>query len=320
MTDISVVLSGGVDNVNSNLSLGGASSLTPVVDEVLNNLFDDISADQTNSGHIDHRCIYFFNDGDGTIYDFKIWIGSQVDGGASVEVGAVSTNEVQRIEISYSGDEGLSGNLKLAYDGFTQTTTGWQFFNDLNYTSCQLREHLLGIKNEDNKYVIFGDDGDSTATPPRPRTISVSTQTSVSDPPPGTDPMVATYNTIFDIVFDGYEAQKSHPLITLVENNLSPNATVTITRITAGGPVNTVAPSIGEEATTPANVSFANTTSTSPIIIPKLNVAEGFPLWLQRTTETGAESVENDSVTINYRANFLTGDLSRIGCGPSAGM
>ena len=325
MTDISVVLSGGVNNINSNLSLGGASSLTPVVDEVLNNLFDDISADQTNSGHIDHRCIYFFNDGDGTIYDFKIWIGSQVDGGASVKVGTVGTNEVQRIEINYSGNEGLSGNLKLAYDGFTEWVvdlppTGWQFFNNIDYTGCLLRSYLLGIKNEDNKYVLFGDDGDSTATPPRPRTISVSAQQWVSDPPPGTDPMVATYGLTFDIIFDGYEAQKSHPLITLVENNLSPNATVTITRSTAGSPVNTIAPSIGEEATTPVNVSFANTTLTSPIIIPKLNVAEGFPLWLQRITEIGTESVENDSVTINYRANFLPGALIRIGCGPSDGM
>ena len=63
-----------------------------------------------------------------------------------------------------------------------------------------------------------------------------------------------------------------------------------------------------------------NTTLTSPIIIPKLNVAEGFPLWLQRITEIGTESVENDSVTINYRANFLPGALIRIGCGPSDGM
>ena len=98
-TDISIVLSGGTGNLDPNLSLGGDPSATPVTDNSLNNLFDDVTPDEVDSGQEDYRCLYLFNDGSTDIFSGKLWIYDDFSGGSTLEMGVEERDEVQRITL-----------------------------------------------------------------------------------------------------------------------------------------------------------------------------------------------------------------------------
>jgi hypothetical protein len=60
-TDIQVRLSGGSANVDAGASLGGAKSSTVIVDDVLNNLWDNVGGIESGAGDIEYRCVYIHN-------------------------------------------------------------------------------------------------------------------------------------------------------------------------------------------------------------------------------------------------------------------
>ena len=59
--DIDFHLSGGAGNSDPNASLGGAQSNTEVVDATVENLFDNVSGDESAAGDIEYRCMYVRN-------------------------------------------------------------------------------------------------------------------------------------------------------------------------------------------------------------------------------------------------------------------
>lgn len=70
-TDIKYYKSDGTD------SAGGAISATEVVDNTLNNLFDDVSGDEAAAGLVDYRKIFAKNEHASlTWQDVKVWISS----------------------------------------------------------------------------------------------------------------------------------------------------------------------------------------------------------------------------------------------------
>lgn len=73
-TDIKFYQSGGAGNTNPNASLGGIKSNTEVVDNVLNNLFDDVSGVEHAAGDINYRCIYVKNNSAVIAYNVKLYI------------------------------------------------------------------------------------------------------------------------------------------------------------------------------------------------------------------------------------------------------
>lgn len=73
-TDIKFYLSGGADNTDPDASLGGIISSTAVVDDTLNNLFDDVTGAEHAAGDINYRCIYVKNDSAETAENVKIYI------------------------------------------------------------------------------------------------------------------------------------------------------------------------------------------------------------------------------------------------------
>ena len=76
-TDLLYLLSGGASNNNPNASLGGVVSSVEVVDNTLNNLFDDVSGDEHEAGDTEYRAIFIKNNhGTDTAYNVKIWIES----------------------------------------------------------------------------------------------------------------------------------------------------------------------------------------------------------------------------------------------------
>lgn len=73
-------LSGGTTNTNPNASLGGAMSTAAggvITTATLNNLFDDVSGDESAAGDTEYRCMYLENtNGTLTLSAIKAWISS----------------------------------------------------------------------------------------------------------------------------------------------------------------------------------------------------------------------------------------------------
>ena len=82
-TDLKCLLSGGASNSDPNASLGGIISSTEVVDDTLNNLFDEVTGDEHTAGETNYRCIYFKNNSAETAYNAKVWIESNSTGADS---------------------------------------------------------------------------------------------------------------------------------------------------------------------------------------------------------------------------------------------
>src|SRR5437660_1271614 len=83
--DISFVYSGGVNNNNSELSLGGFPSVFPIPGSI-DNLFPDISGREVVAGKTDYRCFYIFNDNiTDSFFNTSIWTQSQT--ASKIEIG-----------------------------------------------------------------------------------------------------------------------------------------------------------------------------------------------------------------------------------------
>lgn len=73
--DIKFFLSGGGGNSDPDASLGGVISSTEIVAATLNNLFDDVSGDESASGDTEYRGFYVKNDhGSLTWQNVVVWI------------------------------------------------------------------------------------------------------------------------------------------------------------------------------------------------------------------------------------------------------
>lgn len=76
-SDMKFYLSGGSDNSNPNQSLGGPISYAEISSGLMNNVFDDVSAVQSGSGHSDYRCVYLRNTHPtSSLIDAYIWVDS----------------------------------------------------------------------------------------------------------------------------------------------------------------------------------------------------------------------------------------------------
>jgi hypothetical protein len=75
-----------------NASLGKYISTTDLVDNTLNNLFDNISGDENAASTVDYRCVFVYNShATLTLFSPKVWFVSQVAGGADMDMALDST-------------------------------------------------------------------------------------------------------------------------------------------------------------------------------------------------------------------------------------
>lgn len=73
---------------NVNNSLGKYISTTQLTDNILNNLFDDISGAENAASTVDYRCIFIHNSHASlNMLSTVIWLQSEVAGGASIQIG-----------------------------------------------------------------------------------------------------------------------------------------------------------------------------------------------------------------------------------------
>ena len=85
--NIKFYLSGGAENADPNASLGGIISSTEVSGTALNNIFDDVSGDESTPGDIEYRGIYVKNThGTLTLQGAKLWLESEVASGAAIAI------------------------------------------------------------------------------------------------------------------------------------------------------------------------------------------------------------------------------------------
>lgn len=276
--DISVWLSGGASNINPNQSLGGDPSISPIVNNTLNNLFDDVTAEEALDGVENYRCIYIFNDGDTTIWNVKLFIFADEAAGASMEIGIYERNESQRLTIT-GASPSLTGKIVLSYSGNAFDL----FYNsNISIMASDLQTALEElVKDEETGEKFF-------------KNVTVTAQGTAE-------------NNIFDIKWDGKDAKRSFESFVLISNQLTPatGVTVSLSTIQNGSPINTFASSIGNENTPPGGVGFFAATLASPITIPFLAPDDALPLWIKRTVVAGTAAVENDQFTLRILAESL---------------
>jgi len=272
-SDISVVLSGGSANLNPNESLGGQPSSTPVVSNTLNNLFDDVSPDEAETGHEDYRCIYFFNDGDSSVYEVEIWISDDYVGGATMELGVELSDEIQRITIADGPVTG--GTLTLS---FSSRNFQVSYNSDLGAWASDLQTKLRALISDTGEPLL--------------RDVVVTAQN------------VGT-TIIFDVSFAGRDRYRNQSTITVITNTLTPAVTVSVATMQEGAPINTSAVEIDVETTPPGGVSFFAASEASPISFPRLEPGDGFPLWVKRTVSADSDPVERDGFQLRFAAQTL---------------
>lgn len=274
-SDISIVLSGGSSNLDPKLSLGGEPSSNIVVNNRLNNLFDDTSTE--NSGDIfeDYRCIYVFNDGGTPIYNVKLWITEEQEGGGNIELGIKDSSEIQRITISPIP---TTGSMNLSYDGVN-------FVSNANSNIITWAQSLQDSLNSlENEYRLL-------------REVSVTVE-QLND------------EIIFDIDFSGdlgglgHDDKKDHPLINHISNTFV-DSEVSINVITNGSPLNAIAELIENKFIPPSGVGFYKPTENSPITFPRILPTEGFALWCKRLIPDNIPAVQNDGFIFRIRANSI---------------
>lgn len=272
-SDISVVLSGGAYNLSPNQSLGGDPSVTPITSDTLNNLFNDVTSEDNIYGIEDYRCIYYFNDGDTTIYTAKTFILSDFQSGATIQIGVSDYDESQRILVT-----GLptGGSVTLSYDSNNFVLN---YDSDISVMALSLQDSLNSLVDGDGESIL--QDCVVTAQP------------------------IQT-NIFFDVLYTGMDGSRSHPTIQVVSNDFTPSVTVTTSKLRSGSPINTIAPQIDSSTTPPGNVGFYASNSDSPISLPKLRTGDGFPLWIVRVIPASTSAKSNDGFSIRFQAESLT--------------
>lgn len=261
-SDIVFVLSGGSANSNPNQSLGGNPSSHQITGSI-NNLFDDISPEEALAGREEHRCFYIFNNSeDYTLYELELYIESSTEGGSSIDIGVRVADEVQKITIE---NVASGGTITFAYE---EETAVVNYDADGDVWATNVETALL-------TFTAFHD-------------ISVEFGETVDD-------------FIFFVTFQGVDTERAFSLITVDDNSLTGDPTVTITRTTTGSPINSIPSALGTETTPPAGVDFVDASEEEPLILNDLGPGEGVPIWVRRTTPAESDPLPDDGFTLRLK-------------------
>lgn len=262
--DIVYVLSGGSTNTDPDKSLGGDPSATPILSGT-NNLFTSVTQDESTTGNIDYRCQYVFNNSlSETLWNCNIYVKSQVEGGAFADLGVIFSDEIQLLTVIGNV---TGGSLTLSYEGDNFTVA----------YNASLSVWVSNFQTAIRTVPYLGD-------------VIVTGQTSLT-----VDNIPVT---TFTILYTGSAAgNRFHPILTVITNALTPLPVVSASRLTAGGPINSIAPVIDRGTTTPTGVVFADTTQASPLRLGDLRPTDGFPVWVRRTTQPDTQPLAGDGFT-----------------------
>ena len=271
-SDISFTLSGGENNLNHNLSLGGESSTHPIIAE---RLFSNVSDADAKEGKTDYRCFYINNDSeDSTLWTSELYFSYKAESEIQIELGFITQNEQQNITIQnvllING-----GSFNIAYtdiDGTSSKTISWNasvatWAGNLQ-TSLRTIEALKDV-------VVTGVDSGSNYY-------------------------------IFTIVFTGTSGNRFHEMLALNSSSLTTTGaqpSIAITRNLSGGPVNYIPDEIPSDSTAPASVVFSNYIVDTPYSIGNFKYLDSVPVWVKRIVPADTNAIDDDGFTFR-----LTGE------------
>ena len=260
-SEIGFFYSGGSNNSNAALSIGGNPSNFPILGS-MNNLFPNVTAEDAVAGKTDYRCFYVFNNSSTeALMDASICVLSQKTGGSTVEVGVAKVTEVQNLLINGTV---VSGDMVLKY-GYTQFTVQW---DSLTNVASNMTAGLASA----------GADG---------AVVSIATA-------------LDNAAVLIAVSFEGDSDNRSHPLLELYENNLDTSLgffeppTITISRGASGSPINSIAPQLAVDTATPVAVEFSSINADERISIGSLMPGDSLPVWVKRVTPADTDFLETD--------------------------
>lgn len=267
ITDLSLVYTGGSNNNDPDLSLGGSPSNYPLTSNI-NNLFDNVDEATASSGNVDYRCIYIFNNNVAdTFYNLRIYIEYVTGDESQIQFGITKITEVQNININNT----TGGSFDVSYKPPNQSTT-------------------------ETRTVVYDSDPATWAANIQSQIRSIPTLDGISVSVSGN-----FTNRIFNITFDGND-YRSHDLLTVDGTNLTGSSpTISVSRSVTGSPINSVPVSLDVSTTPPSGVTFYD--SSAIATIGNLYPEEGFPLWFKRTVFQNSSPVSGEGFKLKIIAN-----------------
>jgi hypothetical protein len=268
ISDIKYLYSGGVSNTNQNLSLGGSPSIYQVTNNLL---FDNVTALQSNAGATDYRCIYITNDNaTDSLYNATIYISYETPGTVNVQLGFLSQNDRQYVNIS-NFDSITGGTITLTYTDTSSHNFTFSYNSDISVFSSNFQTAITAIGGLED--------------------VTVAGSISLG-------------SVVFEINFLGGSANRYHETLSENANNLTYTGSapvVSIVKSVDGSPINREAESIDFETITPTSVLF----SDSPYIIEELKGLDIIPVWVKRVVSANTVAVENDGFTLKIKGNAV---------------
>lgn len=274
--DIKLFYSGGVGNNDPDTSLGGDISNTPLTST---RIFDLVAPAQTAAGNVDYRCVYFNNINEASsLYDSLVYIESQTELGAEISIGTESSDERQDVYVTKATSISSGSFILSHYDFFTDS--------DIHFTVAMDPDISVWASNF------------QTAI----RSVSGLETVTVNASYYGT---TAQFSVLFGGDASGKRYYESMTLVSLSQSFLDVGSSLSVIDVFKGAPKLKVAEEINSETTTPANISFLSTSSSSPINVGDFKAGEFFAVWVRRVVAAGTDPMENDGFRIRIKGGTI---------------
>lgn len=270
--DIKFFHSGGGSNCDPANDLGGAISSCELSDG-LGTLFESLTPKQSRIGLIDYRCFYIKNTSTETLRDAKVYIDSEEFSGSYIELGILSQNEIQAVNVNGTKPPNEGEAMTLTVPGYGSFTV----FYHPNISEWQGR-FLTEIRGIDGL-------GDVVVT----ATGSIGFPTDVT----------------FIVDFIGSAGSHDISPFTVTSEDLD-GCTVMVNITQNGFPINTTACTIANKQTAPSCAVFGYPLRGNPFAIGDLQPNDYLPLWVRRTTPGFSQDDRKMTVKLtrdNFRIN-----------------
>lgn len=213
--------SGGFDNLDPKLSLGGEIS-NNIININKENVFNNLDENSYKQGLIDYRCLYLKNIANKRVHKLSIFL-NDVFKGAMFNLGFNLKNEIQNITLS----GGNFINNQYIIFSYKERNFKVKYNTDINIFSLNFQTSIRKIFTLQDVIV---------------------------------EGLYANGTSVLNVYFNGYAGNKQHPLIKVESYNLSPSPIFYISRKQAGSPINCIQNKINNSLQEPANVKFFDLT------------------------------------------------------------
>jgi hypothetical protein len=268
MTVDDIEFRGSSHSVLGTNNLGGSmGSVLPTPN--LNNLFNDVGPKASRLGLTDYRCIYVRNKhGTETLRNVRLFIDSQRDGGAQIELGVKLRNEIQKVAIT-GGQPNEEDSMTLLLPGYLPSFTV-EYDPNITKWVGNFQTEIRGVDELSDTRVTVASN---------------------------------IIGTVFTISFIGQVENHQLPLISVVSNDLD-NASINVSLDVSGSPVGTSAPTIASKTEAPAGIDFMLALRGNPLKLGDLKPLQAVPIWTRRIVPAGSLARIKDNFVLMVYGTF----------------